>query len=161
MARPVTAALSAALVLHGCAYGTLINGSRQEVTFNSEPPGATVSIDGGAIGETPMSWKLPRNRDVSVVFEKTGCERREIPIDSSVSGIVLLNLLPFLVWGLAVGGAVDLISGGAYNLEPETVTVSLKCDRRRARPASTGHGRDPVASLTEVNLVQGSLPCHV
>jgi len=62
-----------------------------------------------------------------VEFEKEGCEKKQIMIQSSTSAIVFANLLPFLLWGLVVGGIIDMMSGGAYKLEPDPVYTSLAC----------------------------------
>ena len=113
--------------LNGCAYGTLIRGSKQEVLFNSQPDGADVSVDGQTIGKTPVKWDLPRKKGALVEFKKAGCERKQVMVNSYTSPIVLANLIPFIFFGLIVGGVIDMMSGGAYNLEPDPVYTSLEC----------------------------------
>lgn len=63
--------VAAALLLAGCLGDT----KYQKVTFSSAPRGATVYVDGQAIGTTgptPIEKKLEREKDHTVVFEKDG-----------------------------------------------------------------------------------------
>lgn len=121
------AILTLVAFLNACAYGTLIRGSKQDLLFNSYPQEAKVKINGQEIGKTPITWKLPRKKGALVEFEKEGCVKKQVMVDSSTSAIVFANLLPFFLWGLIVGGVIDMMSGGAYNLEPDPVYVSLEC----------------------------------
>ena len=125
--RGVSFIIIGALSLQGCAYGTLIHGSKQELLFNSSPTGAHVAINGQDVGKTPLKWALPRKAGALVEFIKEGCEKKQIMLNSSVSPIVFANLLPFLFYGLLVGGIIDMMSGGAYKLDPDPVYVSLDC----------------------------------
>lgn len=93
-----------------------------------------VSIDGQAIGKTPVKWNLPRKKGALVEFKKSGCERKQVMVNSYTSPIVFVNLLPFLLWGLIVGGVIDMMSGGAYNLEPDPVYASLECEPELKMP---------------------------
>jgi len=61
--KRITAFLTIIIFLSGCAYGTIINGSKQEVIFNSKPEGAEVSVNGQKIGKTPFTWELPRKTE--------------------------------------------------------------------------------------------------
>ncbi|MBI3811569.1 MAG: PEGA domain-containing protein [Nitrospirae bacterium] len=127
MKRLIAYIVLVAMILNGCAYGTLIHGSKQEVLFNSHPEGAEVSVDGAAIGKTPVKRDLPRGKSALVEFNKTGCERKQVLVFSYNSPIVFANLIPFLFVGFFVGTVIDLVSGGAYYLDPDPVYASLEC----------------------------------
>lgn len=61
--------LASTLVLSSCA--TIISGSKQNVKINSNPTVATVFVDGGEQGKTPLEIKLKRNSDhkIALVLE--------------------------------------------------------------------------------------------
>ena len=57
-----------AICLPACA--TIITGSNQEVTFNSNPDEATVTVGGRVIGKTPITTSLKKRSGQPMVFEK-------------------------------------------------------------------------------------------
>ena len=81
-----------AAFLNACAYGTLIRGAKQGVTFNSKPSEAQVSINGQEIGETPVVWNLSRKKGYLVEFDKEGCEGKQMTLENSLSPIVFATL---------------------------------------------------------------------
>ena len=109
-----------ALALAGCA--TIVHrGGKQRVLINSVPPGATATIDGVIKIQTPGEVKLKRGKDHVVVIEKEGYQPGQTLIDREFSGWVIGNI----AFGGLIGLAVDFGTGAAWNLEPETVTVTL------------------------------------
>jgi len=54
MKRASVALFVVVFVLVGACFG-----GDKEVTFNSDPPGALVELDGRVIGTTPLRWKFP------------------------------------------------------------------------------------------------------
>ncbi len=109
------------IILFGSACATIIHGRSQDVTFASQPPGATVRIDGAVKGVTPTSITLRRNKHYVVTFEKDGYEPEERVLKSKVSPWVLGNVI---VGGL-VGLVIDLSAGGAWKLSEDEVNVGL------------------------------------
>lgn len=103
----------------GCA--TIIHGTTQNVSINSNPPGAKASIDGLKI-ETPNSVTLARNKDYIVNVEKEGYKPGQAQITRKFDGLPVIagNIL----W-LLPGVLVDILAGGAWNLTPEQVNVTL------------------------------------
>lgn len=57
--------LCLALALAGCA-------AYQNVSIESDPPGAEIFLDGEPIGTTPQVLRVPRDRDHSVYLKKEG-----------------------------------------------------------------------------------------
>ncbi|WP_431292993.1 PEGA domain-containing protein [Pedobacter sp. P26] len=53
------AAVSATLLLSGCA--TIFTGTKQTVQINSNPPAATIEVDGVKAGVTPMAVPLKKD----------------------------------------------------------------------------------------------------
>lgn len=107
-------------ILSGCA--TIIHGGgNQSVGIASSPSGAEVIIDNGAKGVTPLNVKLDRDKGHTIVVKKEGYEEASATTSPQVSGWVWGNIL---IGGL-IGLAIDFISGGAYNIVPENVSINL------------------------------------
>ena len=126
--RLTTFLLAATLGSSGCAYGTFITGSRQQVLFKSNPEGAVVKVNGEEVGKTPVATKLTRKHDAFVELEKPGCKKKELTLDSTISPVIFANIFPFFIAGLALGCLFDFSSGGAYKLDPDQVYANLDCD---------------------------------
>lgn len=122
---PVLAAVCAmgmamVVVLAGCA--TIMNrGGHQRVLINSEPPGATATIDGVISITTPGEVSLKRNKSHVVRIEKEGYQPANRMIDNELSGWVFGNIL---IGGL-IGLAIDMGTGAAFKLDPDTINVTL------------------------------------
>ncbi|HVZ94659.1 MAG TPA: PEGA domain-containing protein [Phycisphaerales bacterium] len=109
----------ALVLLGGCA--TILNGDTQSVTFNTDPEGAMVKIDGTSYGRTPVSIPVPRkgfDKQVEVSLEGYKTEMFQLK-NNPVNGATLLNILWF------PGAIVDGISGrgGSYQ---ESVRLVLE-----------------------------------
>ena len=114
-------AITLSFLLFGCAT-ILHKGGKQWVAITSTPPGATATVDGFQTIQTPGQLKLKRGKDHIVLVEKEGYEPAQTMIDHDFSGWVFGNI----ILGGLIGLAVDFGTGGAYNLEPDTVNVLLK-----------------------------------
>ncbi|QOY52025.1 PEGA domain-containing protein [Candidatus Sulfurimonas baltica] len=102
------------------ASATIISGSNQNVTFNSNPEGATVLIDGVASCSTPCTVSLPKaHAQKNVSFKKDGYEIFTMPMGTSYNGVALLNI----IWDFST---TDLITGAAWNYAPNNYYSELK-----------------------------------
>ena len=119
------------LLLTGCA--TFLNDDHQMVAFSSEPDGATVKVDGVAMGKTPSAIPVPRKGGDKVVsFELDGYKTLMLELDNNIHAAGFGNLL----LGGIIGIGVDAISGraGSYQntvhvmLERGSGTVSIDSD---------------------------------
>src|SRR5262249_55601470 len=134
------------------ACGTIHNGTRQVVRFESNPPGATVHIRGQRVTTafeqlmcpgfalipyamtpeehtvvTPAELELPRRNAYELRFEKDGFEPVSSVIRRTGSPAVEGNMFTFLVPGFWV----DLVTGGAFDLKPEVQFVPMTEVRTR------------------------------
>jgi hypothetical protein len=111
-------------ITQGC--GTMIAGTSQIVPINSEPPGAKVSIN-GYNQTTPAVVTLSRSKEHFVAFTKEGCEKSQVLItrELQVGRSILGNILFLIFFPVAL--IVDVSTGGAYDLTPENVHVTLDC----------------------------------
>ena len=117
-------AVGLAIALAGCA--AIMHGSKQSVSFESEPAGATVSVtdafgmvQGGC--ETPCKLDLKRKHEYKVTIAKDGFDSVDLSIDKHTDGWIWGNLL----FGGLIGLVVDLSSGSCYRLSPHDFSVTL------------------------------------
>ena len=108
------------LILLGCS--TMIHGTRQNVGILSNPSGAKVTIDGQTFGNTPLIVELSRKDNHIIKIELEGYLPYEIILRRKVSAWIVGNI----VFGGLIGLAVDVISGGMYELTPEQIRAELK-----------------------------------
>lgn len=107
----------------GCA--TLFSGSSDEVTFESEPPGAMVRINGIDKGETPVTvsvdrdavWFSDRNQ---VTMLKDGYEERSFAMQTEWVPISILNMFT------GVGWVVDVYTGNMWKSQPTSYDMELE-----------------------------------
>ena len=124
------AAICAVLLVPSCA--TLIHGGGTEtVSVSTEPPGAIVKV-GGQDLISPADVTLDRNRDYQVIATKEGYETGMTTIHSKFSWVTVLDLIFILPW------VIDLVSGSAYTLEPDTVSLVLAPQKTPGSTPSAG-----------------------
>jgi hypothetical protein len=104
----------------GCA--SIISGTTQEVSFHSNPEGATVTVDGKTLGSTPLAFPLKKSKYREVVFQKDGYKTLTLPMESRLNGWFWGNIL----FGGLVGSTTDGISGAANEYSPGQFMVSLE-----------------------------------
>ena len=101
---------------------TIVSGKYQTVTFNSEPVGATVIVNGRTLGKTPLTTSLERISEPSAVFEKEGYESVSMALSTSMNGWFWGNI----VIGGLLGSTTDGISGAVHQYSPSSYHVTLK-----------------------------------
>lgn len=129
--RPTAMLLAVSLFwVSGC--GTIMNGRRQSISFNSTPVGARVEIDGLNRGQTPAQIDLERKQQHTVTLIKEGYEAYRVLMTKNWSG---WSYLSWLCCGL-IGVGIDAATGGAYKLQPDSVYANLKPEE--PTPVSAG-----------------------
>ncbi len=100
-----------------------MNGTRQTVAIQSTPAGATVTAEpAGAAATTPGSLILERKNNYVLTFTADGYEPAEAHLRREMNTLMLvLDILAGMV-----GVVVDAVTGGWYQLEPESVSVTLR-----------------------------------
>ncbi len=111
------------LILVCCASScaTIVHGKSQQVAVVTEPPGATVIVDGSEVGATPLTLTLERKNDHTVYLSKNGYQATLATLERSVSGLAAFYLLP----GGLLSLGIDSAHGSLYNLPPK-VDVTLE-----------------------------------
>lgn len=118
--------------LVGC--GSIIHGSRQEVSFDSKPQGATVKLANGTRLTTPQTVALRRAEDHTVTIEKEGYETERITLKRDFNAVA--TILGNILW-LVPGVIVDVLVGGAWTLDPEHLHVNLVAEKPTSQPSVT------------------------
>lgn len=112
--------VGALLVLSGCA--TLFSGTDDDITFDSEPQGAKVLIDGIVVGTTPTTVVVDRpgleETDVTVQLE--GYESRRFELDKEFNNTSILNIF---FWP---GFVIDALTGALFKYDQKSYTVDLE-----------------------------------
>lgn len=105
--------------LWGCA--TIVSGTTQEMTFQSEPEGALVKVDGRPLGKTPITIQLDRKSSQALSFELEGYKTINMPLTTTLEPWFWGNIL---IGGL-IGSTTDGISGAIYEYSPSQYFVSM------------------------------------
>jgi PEGA domain len=124
--------LTITTLFSGCA--TIFNPAKQKVTIGANVPGAKVYIDGVFRGETPLTVKVPKKKDLVLEVRKEGYKSKPITVDTSVGiGWVLFDIV-FLVPGIlnllllipgVIALAVDGATGNWRSLDNDKIDVTL------------------------------------
>src|SRR4051812_30536890 len=93
------------LVATGCA--SIVDGSSQVVSFNSNPNSARVLVNGTEIGRTPLSTQIKRSGDTVVLFRKDGYADQTISLQTKLNPWFWGNIL----CGGTIGSTTDGLSG--------------------------------------------------
>lgn len=143
--RPIVFILACALASTSCA--SLAHGSRQVVSFTSEPSGAAVKVDGDPIGFTPLTFPLSRRHNHVVRFDKAGFWPRQVWVPRGPSAWLLADIPlggdplvcqgltsssqcgPLLATGIAMTIGADILTGAAYTLPKRVHAVLLSSGR--------------------------------
>jgi uncharacterized protein YceK len=89
----------------GCA--TIFSGSNSDITFNSEPQGAKLLINGANHGTTPVTVKLKKGVDYAIEFMKEGFENKSMRVSYGLGAHwLILDILSGLI-----GVIVDASTG--------------------------------------------------
>jgi hypothetical protein len=114
--------------------GSIMHGGSQDIGISSSPTGAAVTVDNMGKGVTPIVANLSRKQNHIVKVELPGYAPAELTLTNSVSGWVWGNI----VFGGLVGLAVDAISGGLYNLNPDQLQTTLAKQGASIAPTKDG-----------------------
>jgi hypothetical protein len=121
---------TAAVSLAGTGCATVVSSSVQDISISSNPAAADIQVfesPGGpgspivASGKSPMGTSLPRDHEYIVLVTAPGYQEVRVKINKTFNLWVLGNLC----CGGLIGGAIDLITGAFWKLEPNSVFVNL------------------------------------
>jgi hypothetical protein len=112
--------------LFGISCATLVNGTKQSVSFYSEPPGADITIyqkgKSTNIGKTPLTASIPR-KTKTATFNIPGYyeEKIDLRVNADIHWLYFLDC-----FALVVPAIIDLSTGGHIIHEPSIKTELKK-----------------------------------
>lgn len=106
-----------ALLSAGCA--TMFTGNYDNVVVRSNPPGATVSINGSYKGTTPMVIALKRDRDHLISLHREGHPDAVRPVSRKFNPVAAVNLINPICWG------IDYATGGMWQFRETAFEVDM------------------------------------
>jgi hypothetical protein len=111
----------AATIVAGCA--TIIRGTEQEVSINTNPVGATVQFSNGQTCISPCTIKSARSQSLMITVSKPGCNTQTA------------TMMPVLAGGgVLLGGLIDYGTGAVYDLQPNPLNLTLQCSPEGLNP---------------------------
>lgn len=107
----------AALFQTSCA--TIISGTSQAISIDSNVKGAEVKIEGNLVGQTPFHGKIKRQKEALAVVAADGYTAQSITLTSSYNPVAILSIF----WDYST---TDCITGACWEYAPNTYFVNLK-----------------------------------
>ena len=114
---PVVRFVAALVVVAASGCATIIKGTGRDVTFTSNPKGASVYVKGKFVGRTPVIAKVDHGRDKVVEARMPGYAPAQSILTTSFSGHCLW-LYPFALVD-ALTGSMFTVDDGSLHLELE------------------------------------------
>jgi hypothetical protein len=112
--------LGVMMAVSGCA--TVVGGGgKQQMTFNSEPQDATVTVAGRVMGKTPLTVTVERAKNQALVVEKEGYKPFTTQLSTRLNGWFWGNI----VIGGLLGSTTDGVSGAIHEYSPDQYFVTL------------------------------------
>lgn len=122
MKKVTFAFFAVATILTSCA--TIFTGTRDTISFNSTPSGATIYKDGIELCKTPCTVPLKRKLgESSVEFKLDGYETRLIILDKTFNPVSIINLGSIFGWG------IDALTGSIVKYDRKSYDIKLSKDR--------------------------------
>lgn len=106
-----------AFLLSGCA--TIIRGTEQQVSINTNPTGADIQFSNGQSCVSPCQIKTKRDQSLQITISKEGCHQQTATMMPALAGA-----------GVMLGWFIDYGTGAVYDLQPNPLTVSLVCEKK-------------------------------
>lgn len=111
----------ATFTLSGCA--TLMSGPTQQISINSNPEGANVTLDSHPLGTTPLVTSIKRGESKTLVLTKEGYKPASATMESQTNGWVFWNAV-FLTPGV-LSTTTDSNTGAIRKYAPDRYMVTL------------------------------------
>ena len=108
------------LCVVSCA--TILGGTDQPITIDSNVRGAMLQMDGMNLGQTPFTGNIKRDKDPIVTISHPGYQSEQLVLSSTLRGLVAVNIIT----GGPFGTTTDFASGAAWEYSPNTYYVNLR-----------------------------------
>lgn len=108
------------LATSGCA--TLLDGTTQNVTFNSQPNGVKIVLNGTPLGVTPLTTQIERSDEIVILAQKDGYQDQKIALQTKVNTYFWGNIIT----GGFFGSTTDSLSGAMVEYSPNHVLRDVR-----------------------------------
>ena len=134
------ACLGFAVAASGCA--TLMAGGPDHIPVSSNPPGATVFVDGVPVGQTPMIVTLDREHGHGTIqIQAPGYAPAIIQRDKDINGWFWANICVG-IWPMII----DLVTGDFKAFDDTPIAIGLT-------PGGGGYGPPPMQPMQPMQPV--------
>jgi len=116
--------------LTGCA--SIVHGGPDSVKFTSDPTGATVTIDGVSVGQTPVIAQVAR-KSKSVTYTLSDYDQASAPLDRKLNPWIFGNI----VFGGIIGLVVDMATNNHMEANGE-MHINLHKTKAEMQPPAKG-----------------------
>ena len=99
------------ILFTGCAG--MFSGETQMLTVKSNPEGATVEVNGKAIGQTPITAPIEKKKDLLLTLKKDGYKDITQPLGTAFDPMALVGIISY---GSPI--TTDVQKGTAYQVTP-------------------------------------------
>ncbi|MDG2357110.1 MAG: PEGA domain-containing protein [Polaribacter sp.] len=103
---------------------SIFTGSKRNVLFETEPPGAKVFVNGFEKGTTPVQLKVKAEDRID--FRLDNYKERVVVMDSKFNLVSILNGFSIIGWG------IDALSGSLKRVDTKYVKVTLENAKKTA-----------------------------
>ncbi|ROH99461.1 PEGA domain-containing protein [Chryseobacterium daecheongense] len=123
MKNKLSIVLLAGITLSTTSCATIFTGTKDSISFTSNPEGAKVFHKGIEKCVTPCTLEIQRSLSKqTVTFEKEGFASKEVKLTKNFNAVTLLNIL----FGGAIGVGIDAASGSLTKYSPKAYTAELE-----------------------------------
>ena len=108
-----------AFIFTSCA--TILSGTSDDITFNSDPSGAAIMLDGLKVGKTPatVSIKRPGFGNKEITLKLDGYEDRTFMLQKGFNTMAICNLASWPGW------IIDVVTGTIMKYSKTNYSVDL------------------------------------
>ena len=141
---------TALLCVASASCATIIRGTKQDFTVQSEPAGASAALSTGQnCAATPCTFELPRKVDFDVTVKMPGYRPATAHVTSGWSkGGTQTFVIGNLILGGLPGMGIDASTGAVRDLYPNPLTVTLEPEAPAAPTAEPAPAAADTAAPT-------------
>lgn len=146
------------VLVSGCA--TIIRGTKQDFTVQTDPPGASAQLSTGEnCPATPCTFERTRNEPFTVTISKPGfvTETHEIRNPWSRQGTTT-GIVGNAILGGGIGIGVDAMTGANRDLTPNPLMVTLRPDPAAAVTAMAAPAEAEAAPVEAAASAEPAAP---
>lgn len=150
MRRIFVVTTTACMLMTSCA--TIFTGTKDRITFNSTPSGATIYKDGVEQCKTPCTIRVKRSLgDTGIEYKLDGYETRLITLDKEFNIVSVINLGNLLGWG------IDALSGAVMKYDKKTYDITLSKNNKTSRIEPSKINIDTKKNVVDVYVMEGAV----